>query len=108
MVTPRVSHAMAADGALITNVVSATFGGSGGPTIMYTVSYNATSNVLISCPIVSLAKVAIPTVQSVAGTVTFQIWVANTPTPASTFNVVITDMLPDNMAYVGASQAIWW
>jgi len=75
------------------------------------VSYNATSNVLISCPAVALSKVAMPTVQASAGTVTFTIWVANTSLQASAFNVVITDMLPNNLAYAGPTPgpfAWWW
>ena len=104
---PRLGHAMAADGALITNNVTATYGGSGGISIKYTVSYMATANVLISCPVVSLAKVAIPTVQSAAGVVTFQIWVANTSMQASAFNVVISDKLPDNVTFLGPVTT-WW
>lgn len=104
---PRLVHAMAADGALITNNVTATYGGSGGITIKYTVSYMATANVLISCPVVSLAKVAIPTVQSAGSVVTFQVWVANTSLQASAFNVVISDRLPDNVTWLGP-QTVWW
>ena len=107
LLTPRVGYTMAADGALITNVVSATYGGMGGPTIMYTVTYNATSNVLISCPVVALSKVAIPTIQASGSVVTFQIWVSNFSTNASAFNVVISDMLADNMTYLAASEANW-
>jgi uncharacterized repeat protein (TIGR01451 family) len=107
VVMPRVSFGMAADGALITNNVSATYGGSGGISIKYTVSYLATANVLVSCPVVSLAKVAIPTVQSAAGVVTFQIWVANTSMQASAFNVVISDKLPDNVTFLGPVTT-WW
>ena len=105
---PRYASAMAADGALITNIVSATYGGSGGPTIQYKVSYNATITVLVSCPVVSLAKVAIPTVQSAGAVVTFQIWVANTSMQASAFNVVINDRLPDNMTYLGPLTFTWF
>ena len=104
---PRLSFGMAADGMLITNNVSATYGGSGGLSIKYTVSYLATANVLISCPVVSLAKVAMPTVQSAAGVVTFQIWVANTSMQASAFNVVISDKLPDNVTFLGPVTT-WW
>jgi len=106
-VAPRHAEAMASDGALITNIVSATYGGSGGPSIQYTVSYRATANVLVSCPIVSLAKVAIPTVQAAAGTVTFQVWVSNTSAQASAFGLVITDMLPNNLTYAN-TLTFWW
>ena len=98
---------MASDGSLITNVVSATYGGSGGMTIRYAVSYLATANVLVSCPVVSLMKVPSVTVQSAGNTVTFQIWVANASVQASAFNVVITDEIPDNMVF-GGMLAPWW
>src|ERR1044071_4918109 len=105
--TPRLALGMASDGALITNVVSATFGGMGGPTLMYTVSYNATSNVLISCPAVMLSKQATPTVQASGSVVVFQIWISNASMQASAFNVEITDMIPDNMTYVNPSESVW-
>lgn len=110
VLAPRHALSMAADGTLITNYCTATYGGPGGTqsySPLYTVSYLATQNVLVSCPVVSLMKVATPTIQSAAGIVTFQIWIANTSVQASAFNVVVSDMLPDNMTYAN-TLTFWW
>jgi len=106
LLSPAKGWTMAADGALITNIVSATYHGAGGyPSSgnpyapKYTMSYLATATVLVSCPVVSITKRANTTVQAVAGTVTFEICAVNSSMNASAWNLVITDKLMDNMAY---------
>src|SRR5262245_25603417 len=71
---PRAADAMTADGALITNVASATlyWGNSGnffparaGITSQgFTMSYRVTANVLVSCPLVLAQKWVTPTMQA--------------------------------------------
>jgi uncharacterized repeat protein (TIGR01451 family) len=100
---PRWACAMAADGSLITNTVSATFYSMAGAvqnvSPAYRTTYLATANVLISCPTVILKKVPSTSFQAVGGLVTFRIWVVNTSFLASSFNVCITDRLSDNTEY---------
>lgn len=106
----RVS-AMSADGALVTNVVTATYNGMGyvvgQPGSTYAVSYYASAYVLVSCPVIYVQKVATPTVQVTGGTVTFQLWVVNNSLGASAFNVSLVDALPVGMGYVAPSFSGW-
>lgn len=106
LLSPAKGWTMAADGALITNIVSATYHGAGGYpgaanpfAPKYTMSYNATATILVSCPVVAITKRASTTVQAVAGTVTFEICAVNSSLNASAWNLVITDKLMDNMSY---------
>jgi uncharacterized repeat protein (TIGR01451 family) len=103
---PRPAAAMTADGALITNVASATlYWGSGsffpvrgGVTSQgFTMSYRVTANVLVSCPFILPQKWVTPTTQAAGGTVTFTICVTNNSLLASAWGVILTDRLPDNM-----------
>lgn len=108
---PGLARAMSADGALITNGVSATFYGIGGLGLpnAYRITYIATANVLVSCPVVIVKKQPNTSFQAVGGLVTFRIWVVNSSLQASSFNVCVTDRLPDNMEYVGpAPFALTW
>ncbi len=118
LLSPGKGWTMAADGALITNIVAATYHGMAGYpgsgvagtspyAPKYTMSYLATATILVSCPVVSITKRANTSVQSVAGTVTFEICAVNSSLQASAWNLVITDALMDNMSYVGGSYASW-
>ena len=102
----RRAWGMTTDGTLITNVASGSFQSAGG--IAFWISYSVTATVLVSNPSVSLIKTATPTVQSSGGTVTFRLWVVNTSQSSSAFNIIITDRLPDYMAYVGPLNPTVW
>lgn len=114
LLSPAKGWTMAADGALITNIVAATYHGmagypwSGQPYLpKYTMSYLATATILVSCPVVAITKRANTTVQSVDGTVTFEICSINSSMQASAWNVTITDRLMDNMLFVVGSYTSW-
>ena len=93
----RGVHAATADGTLITNVATATFSTpTGGP---FAVTFGATATVIVLSPCVALQKVADTTVQAAGGTVTYTLWVVNCSAAMSAFNILVTDKLPDNMAY---------
>ncbi len=121
LAAPRPATAMTADGALITNSAAATmYWGSGGDpwwgaapdgpyaSPFFTMSYKATTTVIVSCPLVALQKWATPTSQAAGGTVTFTICVVNNSLAASAWNVILTDQLPDNMAYVTGIAGDTW
>lgn len=102
--------AMTADGALITNVVTATYHSVSGTAQTgpnYTMSYLATATVLVSCPVIWVQKLANPTSAVPGGTVTFQVCIVNSSLQASAFNLAVTDQMPDNMAYLNPSYASW-
>lgn len=103
---PRPAAAMTADGALMTNTALATFGGLGGIGTMYRISYLASVNVLICNPIISYVKNATPTMVAPTETVTFTVCTMNNSITTSAFNVMITDQIPGNMAYVGGGTAV--
>src|SRR5688572_19959802 len=114
LLSPGKGWSMAADGALITNIVAATYHGMAGyPSAVqpylpkYSMSYLATATILVSCPVVAITKRANTSVQAVAGTVTFEICAINSSLQASAFNLVITDALMDNMSYANLSYASW-
>src|SRR5687767_14711163 len=114
LLSPGKGWSMAADGALITNIVAATYHGMAGyPSAVqpylprYTMSYLATATILVSCPVVAITKRASTSVQAVAGTVTFEICAINSSLQASAWNITITDRLMDNMAYAGGSYLSW-
>lgn len=104
---PARGWAMTAEGALITNLASGTYSSpvSGAQTV---ISYGVTATVLVVNPTVLLQKTANPTLQSVAGTVTFCITFSNASAYVSAFNILILDVTPQNMHYVpGAGNAVW-
>ena len=97
LVAGTPAHATTSDGALITNVASATFiaqipGAFG-------VSYAATATVLVANPCINLLKTVTPSVQAAGGSLTFRLWVVNCSVWASAFNVSIIDKIPDNVGF---------
>ena len=90
-------QATTADGALITNVATATFAAQYPGT--FTISYGATATVLVANPCINLVKTVTPSVQAAGGTLTFRLWVVNCSPYASAFNVSIIDKLPDNVGF---------
>lgn len=100
LVPAQPGHAMTADGALITNVASATYRGTfafGGPTLE--VDYNVTVVVLVTTPQMMIQKTGTPTMQAPGGLVTFCLTFSNQSAYTSAFNFVITDAIPDNMRF---------
>ena len=89
------------DGTLLSNVACASYFSPTG--FQYYVSYCATATVVVVNPCLQLAKFGTPTVASSGGTVTWQIYVKNCSPTTSAYNVVMYDVVPDNMAYVGSS-----
>lgn len=89
------------DGTLLSNVACASYFSPTG--YRYWVTYCATATVLVVNPCLQLSKVGSPTVASSGGTVTWQIYVRNCSPTSSAYNVVMYDVVPDNMAYVGSS-----
>jgi len=100
----RGAWAATTDGTLITNAACGSFQSASG--MPFWISYCATATVIVSNPCVSLTKRANPTVQSSGGTVTFDLAAINCSCTTSSFNIVITDRLPDNMAYVGGTTGL--
>jgi len=99
MVAGRSALAATTDGTLITNAACGSFQSAQG--MQFWISYCSTAWVIVSNPCVALNKRATPTVQSSGGTVTFELVAINCSCTTSSFNIIITDRLPDNMAYVG-------
>ena len=94
---------MTADGAMITNYAAATgYWGVAGPafTSRYTVSYNATAGVLVSCPAIGMTKIVTPTMLAASQTATYTVCIINNSLQASAFNLIVNDKMPDNMAWV--------
>lgn len=102
----RTASAATTDGTLITNVACGTFLSSAG--MGFAISYCCTATVLVSNPCVALQKRATPTVQSSGGTVTFELIAINCSNSSSAFNIMVTDRLPDNMAYVTSANPAWY
>lgn len=109
---PQPAWSLAADGVLLTNTVAATYHGLAGypdggcPTCpRYVVSYLASANILISCPVVSLLKTAVPTVEGAGGTVIYRLWAVNDSLEASAFNFTMTDVLPPYMSFVAMNPS---
>jgi len=90
-----------ADGVLITNYVSASFSLPGN--FMFWVSYCATGTVLVQNPCMQMNKVAMPAMQAVGGTVTYQVYVRNCSLTLTSYNVTVEDVFPENMGYVNPS-----
>ena len=110
--TPQ-AWAMPVDGVLLTNTVAATYHGLGGfpdggcsACPQYEVSYLASSNVLIGCPVITLRKLATPTQEGAGGTVMYRLWAINDSLEASAFNFTLTDVLPPYISFV-ALGAEW-
>jgi uncharacterized repeat protein (TIGR01451 family) len=103
MALPRSASALTTDGAMMTNSAWATFSGVAGVGVWYRTSYLASSSVVVCNPIVAYVKTATPTMVMPTGTVTFTLCMVNSSITTSAFNMVITDKLPDNMGYLGAS-----
>lgn len=97
------AKAATVEGTLILNEVSATLwpyiGVPSG-----TVSFSATAYVQVCTPSISLDKRANSTVQSAGGVVTFCINIANNSNCTSAFSLIVSDWLPDNMAYVNTDR----
>ena len=91
------THATTSDGAIVTNVASATFNAVYAGA--FAVSYASTATVLIANPCINLRKDVSPSVQAAGGTLTFRLWVVNCSPYASAFNVSIIDKIPDNVGY---------
>jgi len=89
------------DGTLLSNVACASYFSPTG--FQYYVSYCATATVVVVNPCLQLSKLGTPTVVSSGGAVTWQIYVKNCSPTTSAYNVVMYDVIPDNMAYVGSS-----
>ena len=103
---------MTSDGTMITNSAAATaYWGPTGPTYTWAqhfgISYNATTQVYVSCPVISIVKTVTPTTIAVAQTATFTICAVNASLSASAWNVTITDRLPDWLAYTTAGFSTW-
>jgi uncharacterized repeat protein (TIGR01451 family) len=102
---PPLAHALpTADGALITNLATATFATAS--LNGFAVSYGASANVLVANPCVAIQKVPDVTVQSSGSKVTYTLWVANCSPTTSAFNITVTDKLPDNVSY-DAARGNW-
>lgn len=91
------AKATTSDGAIVTNVASATFNAVYPGA--FAVSYCATATVLVANPCINLRKEVTPSVQGAGGTLTFRLWVINCSPYASAFNVSIVDKLPDNVDF---------
>ena len=106
-----VAHSATSDGAIITNVIGATYQGAGNLT-GFIVTYGATATVLVRNPVIMLSKVATPTMQAPGGDVTFRACVRNMSAEVSAFNVTVTDAIPAGFEFqlggvVGASPGVW-
>jgi hypothetical protein len=106
MAMPQLVSGLAVDGTVLNNLVSATYHGVSGVAAQYEVSYQASAEVIISCPVLSLQKRSNITLQNVGGEVTFILCAINDSFLASAFNVTIRDRMPDNVAWSG-SYGTW-
>jgi uncharacterized repeat protein (TIGR01451 family) len=101
----RYASAATTDGTLITNVACGTFQSAAG--MGFAISYCCTANVIVSNPCVALQKRATPTVQSSGGVVTFELIAINCSCSSSAFNIMVTDRLPDNVAFFSGPVNAW-
>jgi len=102
-----VARGATADGVLITNCVSASFSLPGN--FKFWVSYCATGTVLVQNPCMQMTKYAMPAMQAVGGTVTYQVYVRNCSLTLTSYNVTVEDVFPANMGYVNPSYlAVAW
>jgi uncharacterized repeat protein (TIGR01451 family) len=101
LLAARTASAMTAEGALLTNIASASYRLTTGAG--QTISYSVTSWVRVATPMIQLRKTATPTIQTSGGTVTFCITIRNSSTLTTAINVVVQDALPDNMRFVSST-----
>lgn len=104
--------AMVSEGTLLTNQACASFRAADN-TVMEAVTYCATQNVIVFNPSLALRKTSAPTMQCSGGTVTFCIYVINTSTGSSAFNIIVEDIMPGDgagmgMAFVGRVAGDNW
>ena len=101
-------HAVAgtAEGTLITNVACATYGAVQ-PNCDFVVSYCVTASVLVANPLIAANKSSNPTIECSGGTITFCIYVRNNSAYTSAFNILVSDILPQNISYINGGQANW-
>jgi uncharacterized repeat protein (TIGR01451 family) len=104
VLAPHPAPAMTADGALMTNTAFATFSGIAGQAVSYKTSYLASANVLICNPLILYVKTATPSMAAPTAVVTFTVCTINNSTTTSAFNVVITDQIPGNMAFIAEKE----
>ncbi len=98
--------ATTADGALLTNTVSATVQPYiGVPT--GTVTYSSYATVMVCTPTISLYKRASMTILGAGGTVEFCIEVRNQSSCASAFNLRVSDRLPADLSYLPGFKRYW-
>jgi uncharacterized repeat protein (TIGR01451 family) len=98
---PQTAHAAAAAcGQIILNTATVTLWSGPIDQIGYALTYNASAQVRVICPVVLIDKRADRAVASAGSTVTFSIWIDNqyVTTDGSVWNVTITDRLPYGMA----------
>ena len=95
--------ATALEGALLTNIASASYWKTDGSP--RTVTFNATFAVFVKTPNVMMKKTAFPSMQAAGGVVYFCITFSNHSRYTTAFNLVMTDQLPVNMSYVGHDPA---
>jgi hypothetical protein len=107
MVLSSRAMATTADGTLITNVATGTYGSVGTLGFFgadYAISYGATVTVLVATPSIALLKTSQPSIECSGGTITFCIWAVNTSTLTSAFNVYVQDRYPPLVGYVVGQQ----
>lgn len=100
------AFAMTAAGSIVTNVVTATMTSGFPDFVAYTVSYNATAQVVVaSAPVVKLAKYASTPLCAAGCTVTFQVCIENQQVDTA-WAVTVTDILPGNTTLVQMYTAV--
>lgn len=97
-------HAMSAEGLLLTSSASLTYASTAG--VPYEMSYAATANALVSNPCITVAQHSDPMVANAGGLVQFSIAFSNCSGFASSYNLVATELVPDNMAYAGGREVL--
>jgi len=96
--------AATSEGALLTNVATATFWSLQGTA--HVPEWNGTAYVLVVSPSVQVRKTAVPWIECPGATITFCIYAVNESAYTSAFNVILNDRLPDLFAYI-AGQDRW-
>lgn len=101
----RPVDAMTAEGTLITGVVSVTHMLDTG--VGYALTYCATSTILVGNPNIVIQRNSSPSLYGPGGTVTFQMVALNTSGLMTAFNVIVSDLMPNSLAYVLGGQQVW-
>jgi hypothetical protein len=96
------ARAATAEGALLTNVATATFWSLQGTPLLP--EWNGTAYVLVVAPSIQVSKTADPWIECPGATVTFCIYAVNESLYTSAFNVILNDRLPDLFAYVSGQD----